>query len=89
MSKKTFDEYVIIPGDTILELLEANSMTQLDLAYKTGINKETINEIVKGKAPITAAIAIKLEYVFDVKASFWCNLESSYREKLERKKIFL
>lgn len=88
MSKKIFDEYVIIPGDTILELLETNSMTQLDLAYKTGINKKTINEIVKGKAPITVATALKLEYVFGVNASFWCNLESSYREKLERKKDF-
>ncbi len=88
MSKKIFNEYIIIPGDTILELLEANSMTQLDLAYKTGINKKTINEIVKGKAPITVSTALKLEYVFGIKASFWCNLESSYREKLERKKDF-
>ena len=83
-----FDEYIIAPGETILEMLETNSMTQLDLAYKTGINKKTINEIVKGKAPITVATALKLEYVFDIKASFWCNLESSYREKLERKKDF-
>lgn len=88
MSKKMFDEYIIAPGETILEMLEANSMTQLDLAYKTGINKKTINEIVKGKAPITVATALKLEYVFDIKASFWSNLESSYREKLERKKDF-
>lgn len=88
MSKKMFDEYIIAPGETILEMLETNSMTQLDLAYKTGINKKTINEIVKGKAPITVATALKLEYVFDIKASFWCNLESSYREKLERKKDF-
>ncbi len=88
MSKKMFDEYIIAPGETILEMLEANSMTQLDLAYKTGINKKTINEIVKGKAPITVATALKLEYVFDIKTSFWCNLESSYREKLERKKDF-
>jgi HTH-type transcriptional regulator/antitoxin HigA len=88
MSKKMFDEYIIAPGETILEMLETNSMTQLDLAYKTGINKKTINEIVKGKAPITVATALKLEYVFDIKANFWCNLESSYREKLERKKDF-
>lgn len=88
MSKKMFDEYIIAPGETILEMLETNSMTQLDLAYKTGINKKTINEIVKGKAPITVATALKLEYVFDIKASFWCNLESNYREKLERKKDF-
>lgn len=80
------NEYVIAPGETILELLESNSMTQLDLANKTGINKKTINEIIKGKAPITTATALKFEYVFGLPASFWNNLESSYREALERKK---
>lgn len=87
MSKfNEFEEYVIAPGDTILELLEVNCMSQLDLADKTGINKKTINEIIKGKAPITTSTALKLEYVFNVPASFWNNLESGYREALERKK---
>ena len=81
-----FEEYVIAPGETILELLESNCMTQLDLANKTGINKKTINEIIKGKAPITTSTALKLEYVFNIPASFWNNLESSYRESLEREK---
>ena len=80
------EEYVIAPGETILELLEVNCMTQLDLANKTGINKKTINEIINGKAPITTSTALKLEYVFNIPASFWNNLESSYRESLERKK---
>ena len=80
------EEYVIAPGETILELLEVNCMTQLDLANKTGINKKTINEIIKGKAPITTSTALKLEYVFNIPASFWNNLESSYRESLEREK---
>ena len=80
------EEYVIAPGETISELLETNCMTQLDLASKLGINKKTINEIIKGKAPITTATALKLEYVFHVPASFWNNLESNYREALERQK---
>ena len=83
---KKDEEYIISPGETILELLEANSMSQLDLASKTGINKKTINEIIKGKAPITTITALKFEYVFKIPASFWNNLESNYRESLERKK---
>ena len=83
---KNIEEYVIAPGDTILELLEINNMSQLDLSDKTGINKKTINEIIKGKAPITTTTALKLEYVFNIPASFWNNLESSYRESLERMK---
>ncbi len=86
MSKiKDFEEYVIAPGETIEELLEVHCMTQKDLANKTGIHKKTINEIIKGKAPITQSTALKLEYVFDIPASFWNNLESNYRESLERK----
>ena len=84
MSK--FNEYVIAPGETINELLITNNMSQLDLADKIGISKKTVNLIIKGKAPITTSTAIKLEYVFKLPASFWCNLESNYRESLERKK---
>ena len=79
-----FEEYVIAPGDTILELLEANCMSQLDLADKTGINKKTINEIIKGKAPITSSTELKLEYVFNIPASFWNNLESNYNAKQQK-----
>ncbi len=81
-----FDEYLIVPGNTILDLLEVNGMTQLDLASKIGVSKKTINEIIKGKAPITTQTALKLEYVFKIPASFWNNLESNYREVLERNK---
>ena len=83
---KVKHEYIIAPGETILELLEVNSMTQLDLALKTGINKKTINEIIRGKAPITTATALKLEYVFNVPATFFLNLESNYQATLEREK---
>lgn len=81
-----YDEYVIAPGETILELLEAKYMTQLDLASQTGMSKKTINEIIQGKASITTSTALKFEYVFSLPASFWLNLESNYRESLERKK---
>lgn len=84
MSK--YEEYVIAPGETIVELLEANCMTQLDLAAKMGITTKNINEIIKGKAPITNSTALKLEYIFKIPASFWNNLESSYRDSLERQK---
>lgn len=87
MSKKDyFEEYIIAPGETVQELLETRCMTQLDLANQTGINKKTINEIIQGKASITTSTALKFEYVFNISASFWLNLESNYRETLERKK---
>ena len=82
-----FNEYVIAPGQTIIELLEINNITQLELVSKTGISQKTINLIIKGKAPITVSVASKLEYMFNLPVSFWNNLENNYRESLENKEF--
>lgn len=57
-------------------------MTQKELADRINISVKTINEIVKGKAPITPETALKLEIVLDTPASFWINLEANYQEAL-------
>ena len=51
------------PGDTLDELLETRGMTQAELAERTGHSRKVINEIVKGKAPLTPATALQLERV--------------------------
>ncbi|MGA2403517.1 MAG: helix-turn-helix domain-containing protein [Syntrophobacteraceae bacterium] len=77
-------DYVSPPGETLSEILEDREMSQADLADRTGRAKKTINEIVKGKAPITPRIALELESVLGVPASFWNSRESQYREHLAR-----
>lgn len=67
------------PGETIREFLDASRMSQVDLAERTGIDKKTINLIVKGNAPITQDTAIALGRVFDNLGSFWLNLEANYQ----------
>lgn len=87
MSKKNmFNQYVIPPGETIKELLEVNGMKEIDLVNKTGINIKTINGLINGETKITPSISLKLENVFKIPASLWNNLESNYRESLERSK---
>lgn len=83
-SDKYFANIAIPPGETLLETLECMNMTQKDLAARVGMSVKTINEIIKGKAPITADTALKFEAVLDIPASFWINLESNYREALAR-----
>jgi len=75
---------LILPGETLVELLEEKGMTQLELAERMGRPSKTINEIIKGKASITPETAIQLEGVFSVPASFWMNLESNYQVALAR-----
>jgi HTH-type transcriptional regulator/antitoxin HigA len=72
------------PGDTILETIEELSMSQQELADRMGRHKKTINEIVKGLAPITAETAIQFERVLGIPASFWMERERQYQEDLER-----
>ncbi len=79
-------DVAIPPGETLLELLESNNMTQAELAERIGFSKKHINEIIKGKSAITAETAVKLENIFSPPASFWTNLEANYREILAREK---
>lgn len=72
------------PGDTLKEFLESNNMTQVELATRTGLSKKHINEIMKGKSPISQETSLKLEHVLGLPASFWNNLETNYRETLAR-----
>jgi addiction module HigA family antidote len=72
------------PGETLLETLDALGMSQADLAARTGRPRKTINEIIKGKAAITAETALQLERVLGVPASFWINRERQYQESLAR-----
>jgi HTH-type transcriptional regulator/antitoxin HigA len=75
---------LILPGETLVELLEEKGMTQAELAERMGRPLKTINEIIKGKTSITPETAIQLDGVFSVPANFWMNLESNYQVALAR-----
>jgi addiction module HigA family antidote len=75
-------DYAVPPGATLFETIQAKGMSQAELAQRTGRPLKTINEIIKGKAAITAETALQLERVLGVPASFWNNLERNYREAL-------
>lgn len=72
------------PGDTIQENLDALGMTQAELAQRMGRPKEKINELIKGKAPLTMDTAIMLERVLGTPVNFWLKRESAYRETIAR-----
>jgi len=88
MVKTIQNEYrpnsVSVPGETLLETLETISMSQAELATRMGRPVKTINEIIQGKAAITAETALQLEQVLGIPASFWLRLEQQYQEALVR-----
>lgn len=75
------------PGETLAELLEVNSMTQKELSVRLSCTPKHINEIIKGLKSISNALAVKLENVFNLKASFWNNLQNIYNEQIEKLRI--
>lgn len=77
-------DFVSPPGETLEELLEDRGMTQAELAERMGRPRKTINEIIQGKAAITAETALQLERVLGTPARFWLEREQHYREFLAR-----
>lgn len=71
-------ELLIHPGETLSEVLEDRNMNQNELAMRTGVSRKHISQVINGKASITAEFAAKLEYVLNIDASFWMNLQSEY-----------
>jgi HTH-type transcriptional regulator / antitoxin HigA len=73
-------DYAFHPGETLAETLEELSMTQKQLSERTGRPLKTINEIIKGRAAITADTAIQLERTTGVPASFWNSAQRRYEQ---------
>lgn len=84
-SKYEFDpDYAVPPGATLHEILDSMSLSQSDLAARTGLTEKTISQIINGAAALSYETASKLELVLGVPASFWNARESNYREALLR-----
>lgn len=72
------------PGDTIREQLEDRSMSQKEFAARMDMSEKHISRLINGDVQLTPDVAMRLEMVLGLPASFWMKLESIYREKLIR-----
>ena len=77
-------DYAVPPGATLQETIDHLGIDQKELAARTGLTAKTINQIIKGKAPLTPDTALRLERVTGLPARTWNNLEANYREQLSR-----
>ncbi len=90
--KNEFSPNIVFPpGETLRETITSMGMTRSDLAHRMDVTEKHVTDLIKGRATISDATALKLEGVLGVDASFWRNLEGQYRrhlaEKEERKKL--
>lgn len=70
--------YAIHVGVFLKDALEAYGMTQKELSDKIGVSKTIINEIIKGKRGMNAALASSLEPFFGMSAKYWMNIQSDF-----------
>ena len=77
-------DYAVHPGEILEEYLNTLGISQTELADRTGLAGKTINEIIKGKAPVTSRTALILERTIGHPAQFWSNLQQLYDETQAR-----
>lgn len=70
------------PGDTIRETIDELGMSQAELAERIGRPREKLNDIIKGREPLSMETAFRLEKVLGIPATFWINRETEYRREL-------
>lgn len=79
------------PGSLIKDELEVrDDIRQKDLAILLGVKPSFLNEIINGKRPVTADIAILLEKTLGISADYWMKFQSQYEidtAKLKEKNI--
>lgn len=75
-------DLIIHPGETIADILEERSITQTELAARTGVSPAYVSKVISGQKAISSKFAMALEYALDVPKSFWLNLQANYDSEL-------
>ena len=79
------------PGTLIRDELEVRpEIKKKYLAKEMGVKVSFLNRIIKGKRPITADYAIKLERILRIPAGYWMRFQSQYeldKARIKEKKM--
>ncbi len=70
---------VFPPGDFMQEEMDERGMKASEVAVRLGLTPEGFSQLLDGSMRIRAALAESLSAVFGTSASFWVNLDRSWR----------
>lgn len=68
----------IHPGEILYDELEAREIKQKDFAQQLDMRAPHLNELLHGKRNINAVLALKLEKLLGISASFWVRLQAEH-----------
>lgn len=77
-------DWVLAPGESVLDLAEERGWTQSELAKRLGYSEKHISQLINGKVPITVDAAQKLERVLGGSMDFWLALEANFQKHKAR-----
>lgn len=68
----------IHPGEMLKDELDARGIAVESFAGMIDCGGQEIADIVEGRAPLTAPVALKIEAATGIKAYIWVNLQKDY-----------
>jgi plasmid maintenance system antidote protein VapI len=71
-------------GETLLEWLARENMTQAEFAKRTSLTPKHINQVVKGGVGISPEVALAFERVTSIPAQYWAQLDANYQTAKQR-----
>jgi len=77
-------DWVLAPGEAILDLAEERGWKQGELAERLGYSEKHVSLLINGKASITVDAAQRLERVLGSTMDFWLTLEANYQKHRAR-----
>lgn len=77
-------DWVLPPGESILDLAEERGWTQAELALRLGYSEKHISQLINGKVPLSVDAAQRLERVLGSTMDFWLALEANYQKHKAR-----
>lgn len=77
-------QHVSAPGYLLADEIAERGITVERFAQLTGIDAESLREIIDGQAPITPAHAMIFEAALGIRANIWLGLQADYDMQKER-----
>ena len=78
MENRTLPAEAFLPGEYILDFLDARGWTQDDLAEVVGRSRAHINRLISGKTAINSSTANELADAFGTSPELWMNLQTAF-----------
>jgi plasmid maintenance system antidote protein VapI len=70
------------PGETIADILRERNLSIDEFADRVGQSREQVNDLLRGRLPITLGLARQLEKVIGGSVEFWMARDFQYHERI-------